>query len=60
LYGNYLFEWEGHCWLTPVILATQEVETRRISVPSQLGEVVGKTTSLKNLTSKVCWRGSSG
>jgi hypothetical protein len=27
----------GHRWLTPVILATQEEESRRIMVPSQPG-----------------------
>jgi hypothetical protein len=44
-------------WITLVILATQVAETRRISVPSQLGQMVGNTTSLKYLTSKFCWRG---
>jgi hypothetical protein len=27
-------------WLTPVILATQEAEIRRIGVPSQPGQIV--------------------
>jgi hypothetical protein len=38
---------EGHSakvlWLTPVILATQEEETRRIVVPGQHGQKVHKT-----------------
>jgi hypothetical protein len=29
-----------HWWLTPVILATQEAEIRRISVRSQPGQIV--------------------
>jgi hypothetical protein len=34
-----------HQWLTPVILATQESEIRRIVVRSQLGQIVCKTLS---------------
>jgi hypothetical protein len=35
-----------HWWLTPVILATQEAEIRRIEVRSQPpGEIVHKTLS---------------
>jgi hypothetical protein len=32
-----------HQWLTPVILATQEAEIRRIKVRSQPGQIVHKT-----------------
>jgi hypothetical protein len=38
----------GHPWLTPVILATQEAEIRRITVQSQGRQVVHKTLSRKN------------
>jgi hypothetical protein len=33
----------GHQWFTPVILATQEAEIRRIMVPSQPRQIVHKT-----------------
>jgi hypothetical protein len=36
-----------HQWLTPIILATQEAEVRRISVQSQLRQIVHKTLSQK-------------
>jgi hypothetical protein len=39
----------GHRWLTPVILATQEAEIRRITVQSQLGQIVWETLSQKTL-----------
>jgi hypothetical protein len=35
----------GHQWFTPVILATQEVEIRKIAVQSQLGQIVPETLS---------------
>jgi hypothetical protein len=34
-----------HWWLTPVILATHEAEIRRITVRSQLEQIVHKTLS---------------
>jgi hypothetical protein len=49
-----------HQWLTPVILATQEAEIRRIMVRSQPGRIVGETLSQKKLfTEKGWWSGSS-
>jgi hypothetical protein len=39
-------------WLTPVILATQEAEIRRITVGSQPGQTVGETLSRKNSSEK--------
>jgi hypothetical protein len=36
----------GGCWwLTPVILATQEAEIKRIMAQSQLGQIVHETLS---------------
>jgi hypothetical protein len=35
----------GHWWPTPVILATQEAEIRRIAVQSQLGKIGHETLS---------------
>jgi hypothetical protein len=50
----------GVCqWLTPVILATQEAEIRRIIVWSQPGKIVCKTLSQKKpITKKGWWSGS--
>jgi hypothetical protein len=42
----------GGWWLTPVILATQEAEIRRIAVRSQASQIVPKTLSQKYLTQK--------
>jgi hypothetical protein len=38
----------GHQWLTPIILATQEPEIRRIMVHSQPRQTVCETLSKKN------------
>jgi hypothetical protein len=40
-------------WFTPVILATQEAEMRRITVQSQTGEIVHETLSQKPFTKKL-------
>jgi hypothetical protein len=41
-------EEDGHRWLTPVILTTQEAEIRRIAVQDcQLGQIVCETLSQK-------------
>jgi hypothetical protein len=45
--------WAGCWWLTPIILATQEAEIRRISVWSQPGQIVHRTLSRKNLHKKM-------
>jgi hypothetical protein len=37
--------WAGSQWLTPVTLATQEAEIRRIVVQSQPGQIVHKILS---------------
>jgi hypothetical protein len=41
-----------HPWLTPVILATEEAEIRRIVVQNHPGQIVHKTPSQKYLTHK--------
>jgi hypothetical protein len=42
----------GHWWLTPVILATQEAEIRRLTVRSQPGQIVHETLSQKHPSQK--------
>jgi hypothetical protein len=42
----------GRQWHTPVILATQEAEIRRITVQSQTGQIICETTSQKNPSPK--------
>jgi hypothetical protein len=39
-------------WLTPIILATQEAEIRRITVPNQPRQIVRETLSRKNPSQK--------
>jgi hypothetical protein len=48
----------GCQWLTPVILATQEAEIRRIEVRSQQGQIICETPiSKKPITEKGWWSG---
>jgi hypothetical protein len=39
-------------WLTPIILATQEAEIRRITVQRQFGQIVHETLPGINLSQK--------
>jgi hypothetical protein len=41
-----------HLWLTPVILATQEAEIRRITVRSQPRQIVPRDSISKNTSQK--------
>jgi hypothetical protein len=43
----------GHYWLTPVFLANQEAEIRRIAVQSQPGQIVHETLSGKKTFTKI-------
>jgi hypothetical protein len=45
---------------TPVILATEEAEIRRIPVQSQLGEIVRETLSQKNPSQEKGWQSGEG
>jgi hypothetical protein len=45
--------WARHWWLTPVILATQEAEIRRIMVGSQPGQIVLETLLKKKRVGRV-------
>jgi hypothetical protein len=47
-------------WLTPVILASQKAEIRRIEVQSQLGQIVHETLSRKNPSQKRAYRAAQG
>jgi hypothetical protein len=46
-------------WLTPLILATQEAEIRRIAVQSQPGQIVLETLFWKKTQQKKDWCGDS-
>jgi hypothetical protein len=45
----------GHQWLTPVILATQEAEIRRIIIGSQPRQIVLRNPILKKRFTKKGW-----
>jgi hypothetical protein len=46
--SQYNFKKGGRQWLTPVILAAQEAEIRRIMVGSQSKQIIPETLSQKN------------
>jgi hypothetical protein len=50
----------GHWWLTPVILAIQEAEIRRITVLSQPRQIVHETLSQKKTRNNKGLRSGSG
>jgi hypothetical protein len=50
--GNYRVSGAVSWWLTPIILATQEAEIKRIAVQSQPGQIVHKTLTQKTLYKK--------
>jgi hypothetical protein len=57
-YPNNLLKWlqKARCrWLTPVILATQEAEIRRIVVQGQSGQTVCQDPILKKPITKQGW-----
>jgi hypothetical protein len=45
--SKYLAHLAGHQWLTPIILATWEAETRRVAIQGQPGQIVCKNLSPK-------------
>jgi hypothetical protein len=56
-WGKRLEEWGvRHWWFTPVILAIQEAEIRRIMVQRQPGQMAHKILPQKNPTPKQDWR----
>jgi hypothetical protein len=50
----------GHWWLTPIILATQEAEIRRVTFRSQTQQMVCETLSRKNPSQKRAGRVAQG
>jgi hypothetical protein len=44
-----------HCWLTPVIPATEETENRRIMVGGQPEQIVQEALSRKKASQKKGW-----
>jgi hypothetical protein len=50
----------GHLWLTPVILATEEAEIRRVAVSSQPRQIVHKILSRKTFHKTRAGGGAQG